>query len=86
MEHHGTLWNVMELDGTLWNIMECSRMFWNVMECHGTFWKVQGCVGRSCHKRLKYEENQVTPDITPPLRLIVLNELAFCPIMQAFQL
>ena len=83
MEPYGMSWNLMEPYGTSWNVLECSGMSWNVMEHSGRF---QGCVGNSYHKRLKYEENQVTPDITPPLRLIVLNELAFCPIMQAFQL
>ena len=82
MEPHGTPWNSMEHDGRSWNILEHSRELWKAIEPYGRFC---GCVGITFHKRLKYDENEVTPDITPLLRLIVLNELAICPVRDGFQ-
>ena len=89
MECHRMLWNVVECHGMLWNVTECHGISWNVLEHSRELWKAIepcgrfcGCVGITFHKRLKYDENEVTPDITPPLRLIALNELlALSPIM-----
>jgi hypothetical protein len=55
-----TSWKLHETHESPWNLVEGSRTSWKIME--GPCGMPQGYVGGTCHKRVKYEENEVTPD------------------------
>src|ERR1700749_5302787 len=90
-----TSWNILEGMMTSWNILECRMMSWNILDRMMTSWNVpehSWKVPKAVWEVVAIKGENIlkivmTPDITSPLRLIVLNELlALSPIMQSVQL